>query len=438
MNVIRFNLIQYITIAIIIYEIISIIANSFNPSQYQFYLGVTILLSIFSVIGINFGKKYNFQSNICYIILYQLYISALLLIIFYVYAKNFLGFNPIDSKHYYEITLFTSKLNNEEFWNYLTNGSDLSNFSDWGFPFILHTIFKLCGSTNITYSLLSIVNIICHLITTIYVYKISMLFFNKQDTKIIYIIWGYNLLSSYFIVSGLKEVIFTLLTVLATYYLLKLCFYKINSINILYFVSSIILTLFFRYYVTIFFLIVFFELLLINRIINRLFIPYLITIICGSLILLHLFVSIMPELYYVINSNHESNNLPTGLSGGIIKTILAFIGPFPKIDFNSLSNDYLFSSFIITKFYLSPFFLISIFKILKEKIYKYYLLINLYILNSMMLVVTDHFFNIRFMILFLPIYLIIAYFGYKYSTNLFKYLCLALCSCFLIIYNTII
>lgn len=163
------------------------------------------------------GKKFNLRTILFTTFIYQLILSIWLYSFFCIYIGNPLGYNPIDSQLYLDIVSHTVNIDIKEFIPYMESTG--YNFSDYGFPFIQRYIYILAGSIKNGLFIMIITNIISHTITTFLLYKLSSLLISKHDAKIIALLWGINIYSVYFNVSGLKEQIFILIIISMTYYL---------------------------------------------------------------------------------------------------------------------------------------------------------------------------------------------------------------------------
>lgn len=362
------------------------------------------------------GKNFNIRTILFTTFIYQLILSIWLYSFFCIYIGNPLGYNPIDSQLYLDIVSHTVNIDIKEFIPYMESTG--YNFSDYGFPFIQRYIYILAGSIKNGLFIMIITNIISHTITTFLLYKLSSLLISKHDAKIIALLWGINIYSVYFNVSGLKEQIFILIIISMTYYLYL---YKDNSkiLPFILFFIFLILSCFFRYYITLFYIITFCCLYYFKSIYNQLFPIYIISLFIISFGAINLLILFIPELYFAVNNTSEllENKVGGGLVWQILSVFMAFIGPIPKVTNTTLSNSTLSEFFTLFKYFLSTFGILAIISIIKSKNTIFYPIINIVIFNVILLVLSGHFFNMRFIYVTLPLYFILIIYGLRVFGN---------------------
>lgn len=375
------------------------------------YFFIFVFVSSF-IIGLNLKIKTLF----CFIFFYQLFLSLFLYFYFCLYVGNSLGYNPIDSQLYLDIVSHTMSLNMKDFFSYMQNtGYYQITFSDFGFPFIQRLIYISAGGVKNGLIFMCICNVIFHIISTIYLYKLSTLLMLKSDAKIVALLWGLNVFSIYFNVSGLKEQLFVLIIMMIVYFL-YLYYLKGRIVYFFAFFTFLVVSCFFRYYITIFFVIIFLFTKYFKMIYNRFFLLYLISLFIIVFGFVEMLTYLIPELYQAMNNTSDllQEKGGEGFFWKLISVFLAFVGPIPKFLFKEISNSTLLESFMMYKFFLSLFVVYAITIIIKQKQTEFYPIINFIVFNVILLVVSGHFLNIRFIYIMFPFYAILIVYGIRY------------------------
>ena len=194
--------------------------------------------------------------------------STILHIYFVYIENNVLGYS-VDTALYFEIASHTYDLSINDTIKALQH--HFKDISDYGYPFFLKYVYSLGGNHLNTFRILLFLNCIFQTFACHFIYKIcKILDINTINIKWIILMWGMNSASIYLNVSGLKEPLFMLLCTAAIYYV-----YKIKASKS--FVSHIVFALlvlniwFFRYYISLFLIIIYIGYILIHKIWNKLF-----------------------------------------------------------------------------------------------------------------------------------------------------------------------
>ncbi|SHG68635.1 hypothetical protein SAMN05443144_14513 [Fodinibius roseus] len=359
------------------------------------------------------AKKIKPKQVFLLIFVYQLTL-VLFLFTFYVLAYgNPLGFEPKDAVYY---NLLGLELQNKNLYSSIVYLLENRRVGDLGFPILLKFIYSLGGNKILN---VKIFNILFHLLTCFYLYKISIYInLKKYICKNILILYGLNPISIYFNASGLKEPFLLLMVTLSFYF-----FYKAYTKKLIgyYFVSflTLLMTGLFRapFPVLIFFSLgslLFIEIKGRYRYIFRIFILLIV-----PLLLVPILWVVKDELIAKIAINRSiavTNRI--GIQAGFfeysIMAVSGIIGPFPTFAYGIENDNYLLQTvgnFI--KLVLSYFFLIGCVQIFKNKLRKFYPLLIFIASNIAMLTFAAATLDHRLLYPFIPFYFLIIGYGYS-------------------------
>jgi len=407
---------------ILVIAFIFLAISNFILQSYDYYDFVYIhfYLIVFYLVFININKLKNIKQIFFLILIYTAFLVSCQYTFNIIYFDNPLGYNPIDAKLYNEIGVKISKLNFLDMINYISVNLSVA---DIGYPFLLWFVYSQ-GLDSIL--IMKIINIIFHLITCYYVYKLSKVFFNNlQHQKLSFVLYAINPFVVYFSSSGLKEIYFCFFIIVGFYYL-----YKGNVKLKYYFIGFFLIacTGFFRVYIP-FLILSVFGIYLILKQKGKLG-------ILKKFIILLIFISILFIVFGVVQSElsgkiqTDSNYIleyRLGRVPTILDRVLLFIGglfgPFPSFQY---SENYIINLLETTgnfiKLFLSGYFVIGAYFIFKNRMIKFYPLIFVIVLNTFLLSILGLSLEPRFSFIFHFIYYIIVVLGYSYldSSNRVK------------------
>lgn len=207
---------------------------------------VGIVLSFFFVYkySINLKEK-DIKTNI---FLFQSF-WVIFSYIFYISAYGTpLGYMAADAYVYNKYAIIAQDLNLSEFLEKLKVEKNF-NYSDWGFFVFLKYIYILPGWDIFN---MKIINILLNYGSVLIVYKISKWITTPFLSKNILILCGLSPITIYFSSTGLKEVLFLFIVVLAFYLVYKYVVYR-KAVDLLAGAAIAILIIFFRPLVFMFF-----------------------------------------------------------------------------------------------------------------------------------------------------------------------------------------
>ena len=339
--------------------------------------------------------------------IFQLICCIVLRIFFVEYYDNSLGLSPIDSQLYHDIATVTSKTDFKGFISYLDH-LDFS-FSDYGFPIIQRLVYMLFGDFGI--HAMIFINILFHIATTYLIYQLSLLVTKDyQKSKIVIIFWGFNVCSTWLSVSGLKELTFLFFIVMTMYYMYR--FYESKSIvDLLLMCLGIVLIWLFRYYLSIFFIMIFLAKMSMSEAIYKRLYPLCIILVSVFILTALMYLTaIMPELAFV-SGGQEARLGSSSLVMKFIYGALTFLAPFPNIVNAEAYQNMFFVCFSLSKVAISGFFLFQMYKILKNKYDFLYPILSFIILDILLCIVTGFYSNYRYLFCMLPFYVILSVMG---------------------------
>src|SRR5690625_1290826 len=373
------------------------------------YQLIILSVSFWAVIVMNeIHIKYAF----ILIFLYQVTFVYLLYTVYILHYGNPFGYNPVDAVLYHTIAV---ELRNLSFANSIRHLLTNVSVGDLGFTIYLQAIYKLPLSNPIATT--KFINIVFHLFSCVYVYRLSYLIFNNiKISEVSIIIYGLNPISVYFNSLGLKEPLFALIVIMAFYYL-----YKSNkNINLIYYIVGIILALLtglFRVAFSIFIIIGFAYYWFINikgkyKLHKRFALA-----ITGVILIIVAFALVKDELTgklqydFIAIATHRIGTLPS-LPHYVILSISGLIGPFPSLN-NLISSDFnrLESIGNLYKIILSYYFVAATYLLYKRKNNSVYPIYITYFLNALVLIILAATLDHRFIYPLVSIYFIIIAYG---------------------------
>ena len=186
----------------------------------QFVLASIMLCNFFVFASAKGSWKYLF-----------FFLSFLLSCFFlkYQYVSNGLspfGSDPVDSILYMQLANKTSTLSLGDAMRMIAN---YDKIDDIGMPVVARLCYMLGGSDDGYYNVLILFNTIAVTVSTLFVYKSSLLIFDKETARLISAIYVSTCQFSLFATTGLKENFFLLIIILSIYYLLKMYHQGISS-----------------------------------------------------------------------------------------------------------------------------------------------------------------------------------------------------------------
>lgn len=404
------NIIIYTTAYIVVAFLFYLLSPSTIPSLIHIFWQFTLLL-VFSFILCQ-GLKLNIKAVIFFVLVYQL-ILTISLHLYFVYVEHLpFGYSPVDAITYLNIAKFSMNNSFSEFIDYMQwKKFDLS---DYGFPLILRFIYGLLGDVSVSITTMCIINCISITLGTLGIYKLALYFLEITQAKVVALFWGLNTCSIWSNVSGLKESIFTTILIFTMYYMYK--YWQNRNLRILLLWSLFLfLTALFRYYLTLFFIIIF--------VCRPIYVGYLRRFIPAAIVVLTIFAAftsyfISTQIPIIAEILLNQSDKATGLPMILGNMIVGFIGPLPNfLEHNNLES-LTYASFSAFMVFFSIYALLGAWYILKNKVIKLYPLLLFVFFNILLVISSIHSFDYRFSYTTVPFYFILIVFGFIHAPKL--------------------
>lgn len=390
--------------------------------QCVFYISFLLIFFI--------GLRLELKSLFVSVFLYQFFLSVFLYVYFCYFVESPFGYDPIDSLLYKNITEITMHMDFSQFVRHLQYYNNI-DISDYGYPFVQRWVFILLGKEAGVFGMV-VLNLFFHVLTSFYLYKLSSFLLGYEESKLVVFLWGINICAVWLNVSGLKEQIFVFLVVMATYHMYIFA-RKRRIMNLLLFFCFVMCIWFFRYYVSLFFLIIFFFSVCFKSLYNRLFFVYCIGIVITVLFGINILVYFMPELNVieVVRGKIAEINGSNTFIYHAISTVFAFLGPIPTFLDTPKKMNLLISAYSIWKLMFSIFGIYAAYYLVKNHKVQFYPLINMVLFNTLLTIVSGYALSYRYVYITMPLYLILMVYGIKLLIKKKIYISIYICFCLL-------
>lgn len=422
---------KYLISVIIIFsliEIILILGNQVTPIDATIWQVIGIVSLIFFIL---LSSNLNIRSILVVILFYQLFFSFSLQFYYIVTTGSPIYPEAIDVLSYIDLAEQTKELDFSSAIKIISNR--YPDLSDYGAPLFLKYVFQIGGTLQHSMQVLIIINSIIQTIISIYVYKLSLIVFkDKKLATWTLLLWSFNMASIFFNVSGLKEPLFCLLCTLTLYSMYKWKISKSYSALCL-FIISLISTWFFRYFVSIFFILIFIGFCIIPRLFNKHFILICISATLVCLSFTDILIYFMPELTYAVNFVEATK--PNGLTL-YIYYLLSFLSPIPKFISNGDTFSIIIGEYAFIKFGFSICALVGSWFLIKKHFYIAYPLIVLSLFTTLLLIFSGAYIDFRFSYVTMPAFFILMLGGFKYTQKYIKVGYLLFSSIIIYLFNT--
>ena len=209
---------------------------------------------------------------------------------------------------------------------------------------------------------------------------------------------------------------------------------KKNLENFIFAFVFILSTWFFRYYVTLFLIIIGFSYLFFSNIYKKYFPWFCAFAIIVCLVLTDVLVNYMPEIYY---SQLRTEEVYTN-AGGLFRYVsylLAFLSPIPKFVNMETPHLCIMIMYSTVKYFFSIFAIVGIYYMIKLKKVEFYPLISIYLFHVLLLIVSGHTVDYRYPYIIMPCFFILMIEGFKYQKMLLTYSYLFFSVVMVIFYN---
>lgn len=271
----------------------------------------------------------------------------------------------------------------------ITSNGDIS---DMGYSLPLYFCIYFFG-WEIGPFVMGLLKLLCHIISVIFVYRLSYNYIGVKNAMFVALLWGLNLNNSFFILAGLKESLFVI-SVLYAVYRMYIQIQKPSLKNLILFLVGSFLTILFRAVFPAFFILTYISYLVLFTI-QKKRIRYLIVaitaVVCIGAVLI-IFSSSFQTILVMLEEDEEFTKAPIPL-----KIINGLIYPYPCIRTDGEKANLLVASYsaIFTSFAI--FGIMGVYYVIKNKIKQLFPVLGVFLLNTMMLIITGFSMNIRFL-----------------------------------------
>jgi hypothetical protein len=282
------------------------------------------------------------------------------------------------------------------------------DFTDWGYPAVRMILGLFSSDLFVQNYILVVFNCFIISLAAYRTAEISKNFFSNKVAALNMTLIGLFPYSTFVATSGLKENVFMFIVVSIFYY-----FYKYKNERkkhlIIRVLVYIFLTIFFRWYLTIF--------LVLTILFRRVYTSKLLE---KKLLYLSIFLIISSCFFGQIV--HSENNFikmvqsvqstrSNGAFGIFINFISTWIGPFPSFIERNLTLPVMHSVANFIKLFFSLYFLIGSYYIFKTRYRKFYPILIFTLSNMFMVSISNSALDMRYIYITIPYYFIICYYG---------------------------
>lgn len=306
------------------------------------------------------------------------------------WVLNFVD-SPPDSLYYSRVALRLADSQNN-FWQDLL--TIIKDPSDWG-GFVLSAFGYILGGKEYGPLLLVSLKILLYAWSCVVIYRLlDTIYENKEWNKIILGLVAFNSYVPYFATSGLKELVFAFVVVLAVYYLYKEL--QVPSLlNFLLFAVFTISTFFFRAMFPIFFVFAFlvckyFAFLLKPKII-------MIAIVFGFISVL--FFSVLLQEYLPMAAGGIQDRLSMEKTNQLFKylnIINAFVSPYPAVNSTNQFVNLTTFQYGVMNSSFAIWGILGLYHCIKEKLSDLFPAMIILLMNSFMLIIYGFAMNARY------------------------------------------
>ena len=377
-------------------------------------LSLHIFLFYFFSIFISRRNMFSPKGIFVFVFLFSILFVGLFNYLFFIDTGSFFEFTESDSTLYHEFATITL---NYGFFEGIQNFMIFSRFDydDAGMIAYLSIFYRVIEHPLFV----RFVNVIIHASTVCLIYKISRCYLKENTSALVSLIYGMSSFAIYYVSSGMKETVFTFLVVLSFY---NYSLYKNNGGNLALFKAFIFsaMILFFRIPVALF---LFLSFAIVEFWFNKISITKTLVVFLSVSTLIVLVVSNYSLLEHYLSLGNPNENAVSSLSPGfsfkLLVVIAGFFGPFPTfIPVDGYKDDSIWAATLILKVFLSIYFIFGVFFAYKWKHSYMTVLVLFCLLNIFGLVLVDNTFKVRYILPYIPLFLIVV--GYAYDVMTFS------------------
>lgn len=357
------------------------------------------------------SRGWNVSITLGYIFAYQLFFSYVLQGIFRAEGVSVFGYQPVDALLYDKIAQACYRSSLIETIGYIRHY--LSSLSDLGFPIYMKYIYELAGGAEGGVVLLVFCNVIAQVLTTWILYRLGVILLNSREYSVLLaILWGCNTASTYYSVAGLKEPLFTLLCTVAIYFFYKIRENKRRWRYHMAFLLGVAAICFLRYYMSLFFLIIYIGFVFFDRLAIQYFKSMSIVAVLLCLVFTNVLANYFVEIKYAMLAT-ETLFGGQGVLFKLVSYLLSIVSPIPRFINMEYSGDLLVVAFSIVKFFCALYALGGVYRIIKMQQVQFYPLISILLFTTLLLIVSGHMLDYRYGYIVFPCFYLLAVYGMK-------------------------
>lgn len=313
------------------------------------------------------------------------------------------------------------------------------NRADFAFYGIFYTLYNIYPDKLFIVYGLVVINCIAVLISSFMLYRLQMrLVPNDVQAKVITMLYNSSPFVLSTVANGMKEVMFLAIIITAMYYIVKL-HDKFNWLDLGKCLLVIFMARYFRSSLDYMLLVSLIVSITANEKNKRIYIIVLLAtfLLLSSLLpvfITHVLGMDLEEIIKVAEYRMEQADTRNSLFVQVIPYLSALIGPFAQLD-RSGNYAFMHSAFIFLKSAMSLFFILGVYRIVVLKSVRYFSILTFVFLSVYMVVVAGVSLDIRYHLIYLPFFFIIAVNWLKPNRKL-DYLYLTTCVLLVILYTT--
>lgn len=357
---------------------------------------------------------------------YQTFLLLLLHAYYIYYIGNSLGINPNDALFYQELNEKIRYLPFKDAINAIWNEKRIEHsIGDIGFPIIRYFISKIfffLDYNGINFVLLFF-NAFVNSLASWYLYRLAKFFLSETGSKICMILWGLSTALIWISGSGLKDSIFSFITLVAIYYMQCILEGKKSFKNYFCFYLFLMCTVFFRIFI---FLFVFFTYIA-RRYLKKAFFRFytigMIVFIILSYVGTDIFANVMPQLgalKLARNMNLEKSFGAANFFTNTMNFCLAWVSTIPAFyPWAEFRNQYVVT-YSMVMLYFSFFFIFCFIKVLLLKEKKLYPIMLILFFNIVLTIVSVVSIQYRFALPVVYLYYIFILYIFENKERLLK------------------
>ena len=268
----------------------------------------------------------------------------------------------------------------------------INDIGDMGYSLPLLLCVNLFGWDTGLF-VMGMVKLLCHTLSGILIYKLVVNYIGNNNAMFVALLWGLNLNNSFFILAGLKESLFVI-AVLYAVYRMYAQIRKPSLVNLIFFLVASFITILFRVVFPAFLILTYVGYFVLFNVHNKRlkYITVLITMIISIMVVLFIFSSSFQTVLAMMEEDEEFTKVPIYL-----KIINGFIYPYPCIRIDGAKANLLVASYSAVHSSFAIFAIMGIYYIIKKREKDLFPIMGVFILNTLMLIITGFSMNIRFL-----------------------------------------